>query len=823
VQIGPILAQTTFTVSGRVTEAGNGAPIPFASVALKGRPTGVSADEIGAFTLKTPQLSDSLVVSSLGFQTRTVPLLRQASQTLQIALSPAANRLQEVKVYAKGGDPAYRVLREAIQRSDRFNPAKLSAFQYENYTKIEAYVNNFKKQRKNGRRPGPVGRLLGKLPAVQDEHGQPAVPVFVSENHSDYYERHDPLKTKEIIRKTRIAAVGITDGSLVSQFTGASFQQYNFYSNFLTVLRKDLPSPLGSAWQTYYTFRLQDTLTVGESVCYEIDFEPKRSTDLAFTGTVWIDTTQYALVQIESRIGQRANINFVDELRIEQEYEATTSGHRLPVLTQISIDLDEVTPNAPGALIRFFIAAKDPVVNQPREAKFYEPALELADNYREKDPAYWQQARPQAAKGDEMRAFELVDSVRNIPLIRYTGEVLRLSFNGYQALGPVHLDVGPFIYTYANNNLEGNRFRIGMRTNPGFSRRWLFSGYLAYGTRDRRYKYGFNGDYILSKKPYTIGGLRYSYDLERVGINADNLGSSSILLAYARFGNLRRPYFQENVMGYIRRELGSGFTQTIAVQNRSFDPLFAFAYRTNPSDSPEKAIQSRFRTTEIQLETRFAPGELMIQNDNERFSVGASNKPVLVFRYGLGLRNVFHGDFSYHKFSLDWRHSFRMGVLGRTYYNLNAGYIPSTLPYPLLHTPLGNESSFYLYNAFNQMNFFEFVTDRYASLKVEHNFEGLLFNRIPGIRRLKWRTLLTAKVLAGGVSQANLAIIADVDEQGRPVESFRTLGRTPYVEVGYGIDNIFKVLRVDAIHRLTYLQNPGVTPFAVKVSGYVSL
>ncbi|MDB5242366.1 MAG: hypothetical protein JWP57_2991, partial [Spirosoma sp.] len=162
----------------------------------------------------------------------------------------------------------------------------------------------------------------------------------------------------------------------------------------------------------------------------------------------------------------------------------------------------------------------------------------------------------------------------------------------------------------------------------------------------------------------------------------------------------------------------------------------------------------------------------------------------------------------------------------RTYYTLGAGIIPATVPYPLLYTPLGNESLFYVGNAYNLMNYFEFICDRWVTLQFEHNFGGLLFNRLPVLRQLKWRELITAKVLVGSVSSSNLAMIPAIDAQSRPVEGFSSLNRTPYVEVGYGIDNIFKVLRVDAIHRLTYRDNTvrsgiPITPFAIKVSGWL--
>jgi hypothetical protein len=272
--------------------------------------------------------------------------------------------------------------------------------------------------------------------------------------------------------------------------------------------------------------------------------------------------------------------------------------------------------------------------------------------------------------------------------------------------------------------------------------------------------------------------------------------------------------------------MGKGFTQTLGLRKQSFNPLFSFAFRSLSDNPHDPAIQRTYNTTEVVWETRFAPDELILQNDNERLSIGASRKPVFTFRYNIGLFCT--NQTPYHRLTLDMRHSIRLGVLGRTTYRLGVGYIPSTLPYPMLFIPLGNESWFRVDNAYNLMNYFEFVSDRYASALVEHNFEGLFFNRIPAIRRLKWRTLVTAKVLMGGISQANATLTPTTDEKGNVVQGFRTLGRTPYVEVGYGIDNIFKIIRVDAIHRLTYRNNIDptarpVTPFAIKVSAWLSL
>ena len=822
----PVIAQTAYTISGRVTDAATGDGIPFASVAIKGQTSGTTSDVDGRYSLRIKQLSDSLLVLSLGYRTRSYPILAQPRQVIDAQLPAAATKLQEVKVYAKGGDPAYRVIREVVRRSDQFNPARLQAYQYDSYTKIEGYINNFAQKRKNGKKPGPISRLLGKLPAITDANGQPAIPVFVSETFSTFYARSNPDKIKEYVQKSHVVGVGVSDGGLVSQLTGASFQQYNFYRNSLNVFRKDIPSPIGRQWETIYTFRLKDTVALGETISYEIEFAPKRVTDLAFTGTVWIDTLSVSLSKIDAQVDKKANINFVDELHVEQEWETLPSGLRFPTQTQLTIDTQQPTPRSPGAIIRFFTTARSITENDPKEVGFYNPSIELADNFREADATFWQRVRPDVLSPNEWQAIRVVDSVRNVPFMKVAGEIIKLGVLGYKPLGKLNIELGPILYSYASNNVEGHRFRFGLRTNTGFSRKWLLSGYLAYGTQDQRFKYSASVDYILSRKPWTVLGFRHTYDLERIGVSGDNIGGNSLFAAYSRFGTIRRPYFQEESMAYLRREMGRGFTQTLALRNRSFEPLFPFAFQPQARDD-DQLIRSTYQTTELISETRFAPDEVMLQNDNVRVSAGAVRKPIYTLRYTLGLRNVMGGDFAYQRIALGMKHSFRMGVLGRTYYTLGAGIIPATVPYPLLYTPLGNESSFYVGNAYNLMNYFEFICDRWATVQIEHNFGGLFFNRIPLLRQLKWRELITAKVLVGSVSARNLTMIPATNAAGLAVEGFSSLSQTPYVEVGYGIDNIFKVLRIDAIHRLTYRDDIGrtgipVTPFAIKFSGWLS-
>ena len=814
----PVVAQTSYRISGRVSDGATGEGIPFASIAIKGTITGAISELNGSYTLVTKQTGDSLLVSSVGYQPRTYRVVSVVTQTIDVALTAAANRLEEVKIYARGGDPAYRIIREAVRRGDQFNTDNIPAYQYESYAKTEAYVDNLiRKDRKSGKKS-----VLAKLPSVVGEDGKPAVPIFVSETYSEYYARANPSKVKERVVKSRSSGIGVSQGNLVAQLTGASFQQYNFYGNYVRLLRKDLPSPLGQYWETMYTFRLLDTVLVGNVVCFQIDFAPKRTQDIAFNGTVWIDTLALGLSKINAHIDRRANINFVNDIELQQEWEAITDSTnappvRLPVETSLSLDMAGGSAKNPGLMIRFLLLVQNPSVNRVYEPDFYEPVLELVDNYKESTPGYWKDVRPTNLSDREMRAFALVDSMRNTQPMKTFDKIVKVATYGYLSTGVQGLEFGPTLYSYAYNNVEGNRFRLGLRTNKDFSQRWSLNGYAAYGTLDHQVKYGVGAEYVIQKKPWTVVGFEHSYDLEQLGINSD-LSQNTLFKAFTRFGTLRRPYMQETDYTYLRRDLGSGFTQTVGIRNRTFEPRYAFAYQLPEQDRPSIGYQ----TTELTFETRFSPGGLTLQDNSDRFTVGSTNKPVVVFRYDLSLKSR-HSDFSFHRFSLTLDQSFRLGTLGRTTYQLKLGYTPSTLPYPMLFIPRGSNTIYRLGSAYNLMGFFEFATDRYAGLMVEHRFQGFLFNRIPLIRRLKWRFVATGKLLMGGVSEANKNLIPATTEQGRPVLGFQSLTSTPYVEVGYGIENIFKFLRVDAVHRLTYRTNPGVSTFGIRLSTRIGL
>lgn len=819
-----VQAQNLHTIKGRVTDATTGDAVPFANIAVKSSASGTTTDFDGFYTLTFTPPADSILITYVGYGTRSKAILADTTQqTIDIQLTPGALQLREVKIYA-GENPAWAIMRKIVANRKNNNSENLDAYEYESYNKIQIDIDNLSEKFRNRRAVKKMTHIVDQYDDVKGDDGQTIIPIFISESVSNVYLRSDPKKKKEVINKTKISGVGLTDGSFVSQIVGSSFQQYNFYKNWLNVLEKDFISPISDSWKLYYDYYLADSISNGTNYDYQIDFEPRQQQDLAFTGSFWIDGKTYALTQMDASVGKRANINFIEKIKIQTSYEISDDEKNwLPTKTRVLIDVDEPTKQAAGLLLKFYSSNSKYKLNQPREPKFFDTAIELKEDYMVHDSTFWTKSRPESLTKSELLSFQLVDSLKVLPVVKTYTEILNILVNGYKRIDKWDIDIGPYLFLYANNSIEGNRFRLGFKTDPGFSRKFILSGYGAYGFKDQKFKYGAGVDYIFSRKPWTMAGISYSKDLEQLGLSAETIGTNTLFAAFSRFGTLRRAYWQEDVSMYFKREIFKGVTANIQLRHRNFDPLFDFAYRSIPHLGADSPLKNSYETTELNAEVRIARKETFLQNDNERISMGTGNSPALTLRYSKGIKNFLQGDFNYHKFSANVKQTFRFGALGRTHYDLTLGYIPSTIPYPLLYTPLGNQSVFYVENAFNLMRYFEFIADRYVTLRVEHNDGGFILNRIPAVRKLKWRLLATGRVFYGQVSKPNLALASSVDAQGNPAQTFNELGKKPYLEVGYGIDNILKFGRIDAVHRLTYRDNPNVTPFAVKISFWFSL
>ncbi|AHJ99667.1 DUF5686 and carboxypeptidase-like regulatory domain-containing protein [Hymenobacter swuensis] len=805
--------------SGRVTEAANGQPVPFASIFVRGTSQGATADDAGHYQLTVTGPVDTLVASAIGFATQKKRVNTTAErQTLNFALGSGSVSLGEVVVRPRE-NPAYRILRRVQERKPRNDKRTLTAFEFDSYSRTEVTLNNLPDAVSRRKALRQLTQVADSLGIPRDANGKAVVPIFASEVLSRFYQLNDPLRRREEIRRTQMRGATPREGSVVSQIMGSSFQDWDFYRNWQQLLGKDFISPIADGWKFTYEYELQDSVLVGSDFCYRIGVQPRRPQDLAFVGTIWITTDTYALRKLDLAVSAEANLNFIEQVRVRQEMAPTPAGQWLPRQTRVVIGI-KPTKGSTGILARLTIINSGFQANQPRPLPFYDRPLETAADAFEVPKGFFEQHRPDTLSRQEQATMMVLDTVRKLPAVRSVLELADVAVNGYYRLGKV--DLGPILSTYSFNNIEGHRFRVGFRTTPEWSRDWLLRTYLAYGTQDGRFKYGLRVQRVLNRNHWTVMNFEHRRDLDQVALlDNDYALENPLFEASARLGNITgsRPLRRDLTTLAMQSDLFRGFTQRVILRRQQFEPLYPFAYYTREA-RPGAPTADKFGLSEVVVESRYARDEVLIQNNqNRRTAIGLKRWPVFTVRYTLGLDEVLGSDFRYHKLNLLIDQSLRLGQLGRADYRLDAGYIPSTVPYPVLKTHLGNQSPFYNAGAFNLMRYFEFVSDRYVAFRVENRFDGFLLNSLPAIKQLNWRLVATGNVLWGGVSQANRRIIPAEDPiNGGPLPAFRALGRVPYAEVGYGVENILKVLRVDFLHRLTYRNSPGARTFGVKAS-----
>jgi len=423
----------------------------------------------------------------------------------------------------------------------------------------------------------------------------------------------------------------------------------------------------------------------------------------------------------------------------------------------------------------------------------------------------------------------MIDTLRNIPIVKTYTDIFKVIVNGYYNLGKV--EVGPYLSLVTWNNIEGFRVQGGLKTNYQFSKKWVLQGQLAYGFDDDRVKYLASVQRILSRQRWTTISFRARHDLGRLGVDDESLVDNPIFLAATRWGYFRRGFYSDEYRVAFQREIFKGYSQKISVRHWSFEPTYEFGY-FNPGEITS-TIYDRFQASEVSVESRYARDEVFLQDDNDRISLGTNKWPVITLKYTHGFNGVLGSDFEYDKLRFNLTKRIKTGPLGVGHVagplgvghvTLSGEYVFNAIPYPLLTLHLGNQSPVYSSVTYNLMNFGEFVSDRYASIQYRQYLEGFLLNRIPLLNKLKWRLLATSNVVVGGMRQSNRNLIAQFTPSGADaLQPGYFKNSKPYIELGYGVENIFKIFRVDFIHRVSYLENPDARKFGILFSAQLQL
>ena len=816
-------AQELTVVKGKIIDLKTNEVITGAMMVFAGTEDRCVSSFEGTFTAKTRSNSDTLIVSYVGYETQKIKVSQGITQVVQIKMNAKETTLIGVKTVNKV-NRAIKLIEKAQGNKILYNIEKLNSFECESFTKIQIAVNNVSEELKNKRLLKSVEGLFDTLSYLSEDKNKLVLPIFLSENLSNFYFNKNPKQIKEVIVASRVKGVGVEDGTFLSQLLGSTFQQYNFNDNILPILEKSFISPISKSSLTYYNFKLvgSNYPEGSNKKIYQIEVTPKNPLDLVFTGYIWIEDSTFALRSLTLSITNKANLNFVEKLKITQVLEPTSSGAYMPVKTRILIDIAEISKKSAGMIAMFSNSYERILVNSEKTRKFFDYPITLKEDATQKSDAYWDSARHEELSDDEKRVIAMIDTLTNVKVIKNYVEFINIIFNGYKTFGKI--DFGPYALVYGRNAIEGNRVRIGAKTNFSFSKRFILSGYGAYGFGDRQFKYKAQAEQVLSRKHWTMLGLSYKKDVEQIGVTDDYYGSSNLFTAVSVFAASQLNRTQESKL-WFNSEFTKGWNAKIVLMHKEyqFAPVnkFNFAYFDTPSDTLNKS--SNFTNATATFSLRWAPKEYYLQNDNERVRQSKPGGLALSVNYTRGIKGVLGSRFNYNRLTATIEKGLSFGYWGRTDFTLSGTKIFEALPYPLLEVHRGNQSFVYSTSSYNLMNFFEFITDKSVFFKMEHHFNGAIFNRIPLMKKLKWREFCEGRAVLGGISQKNIDLIPGWDNKSKKVTPIdNRINRDPYVEVAYGIENIFKVLQIVAVHRITQLNTPGARRFGIKIGMSVS-
>ncbi len=793
-------------ILGHIRDSLTGEPIPFASIAFKNTNIGTTSDFSGNFSLQTHHDVDSLVFSCVGYQKIVIPVKKHSFQELDIKLASRAFNLSEVIIRYKG-NPAERVLKKVINNKEINNWRNNPSLEYEVYNKIQFDANNITEDFRNRKVFKPF-RFIFDYVDTSTINGKSYLPLFLSESISNFYYRKKPREEIEIIKASKTS--GIKNESL-SQFAGNMYQEVNIYENHIMLFEKNFVSPIANFGLNFYKYYLTDSAFIDSTWCKKIMFKPRRKQELTFTGHFWVTDSSFAIKEIDMRVAKDANLNYVNDMLIEQQFNKKDSVW-LPAEDKITIDFNLLENNK--KILGFFgtktTSYKSYYINQPKTDEFYNSPTRIiiTDSALDRSEEFWEASRHDSLNHEESNIYYMIDSIKNIPAFRTYVDIVKTVMLGYYIWG--NFEIGPYIKTISYNDVEGYRFRLGGRTSNDFSTKLMLDAHVAYGTKDEKFKYGGGYIYMISKNPRRAFGNSYKYDIEQLGQSQNAFSEDHFIASFFRRNPLDKLSLVEEYKGYYDHEWFTGFSNTFTLKHRQIYPAGKTRFEFLPhEESTINYEKNSITTAEIELGTRFAYDEKYLMGEFERVSLGTTY-PVLELKYARAIKGLWGSDYSYNRLQFSIKHWYNIGSFGWSKYILETGRIWGKLPYPLLKMHSGNETFIFDEYAFNTMNYYEFVSDKYATFYYTHHFDGFFLNHIPLMRRLKFREVVTFKTAVGSLEEKN--------QNYSMFPSGLSQLSKPYAEAGIGVENILKIFRVDTFWRLSYLDNDRIRKFGFLAS-----
>lgn len=823
----PALAQTT-VVKGVITDAKTNEPVPYATVFFDETSAGTTTDEAGNYTLQTDQPYVKLKVMAVGYVPVSKELVAGTEQIADFKLKVDAKQLNEVVVkgqkskYRNKDNPAVELIRKVIAHKSENRPEGFNYFEYEKYEKIQFALSNITDKFQNRKAFKKFQFVFENLDTTKLE-GKAVLPVYLKESISDVRFRKSPEAKKEIIKANKtVAFEGYADNDGISTYLKYLYQDINIYDNNITMLTQQFISPIANLSPTFYKFFINDTITENNQKFIRLGFVPRNHSDFLFQGVMHITLdSSYAVAKIDMSVNKDINLNWVKELKINQEFEKKEGQGYVLVKDELSADFG-LSRGKMGIYGQKISSYKDVIVGKQRPDQDYKgDAVETNDSADFKQDEYWLTHRHNELSTSEKGVYTTIDSVKKVPAFKRTLEVMVVLLAGYKSITP-YFELGPISTFYSFNPIEGFRLRAGGRTSNAFSKRVVLEGYGAYGFKDKQWKYYGGVTYSFTKRSiyeFPVRSLKASYQHETKipGQELQFIQEDNFFLSFKR-GNNDKWLYNEIVNLEYLHEFKDHFSFAVGFKNWTQHAAGGLHYNAVSYNDGVNDIK-QLQTSEMSLVLRWAPNETFYQGKTYRIPISFKN-PVFTLRYINGTKGFLGGEYDYHNISLNVTKRFYLSQLGYTDVVLEGGKIIGKVPFPLLTIHRANQTYAYQLQSYNLMNFLEFVSDQYASVQLDHCFNGFFFNKIPLLRRLKWREAISMKVLYGSVSsQNNPAKSGDLYQfpltpEGVPITY--SLESKPYIEGSVAIANIFKFFRIDLVKRFTYLDHPDISQLGIR-------
>lgn len=810
-----VSAQTK--VSGIVLDAAGDA-VAFANVLFKNSTEGTITNDNGRFYMESDNTHEVLVVSFIGFETQEVRLVNKVTYDMAITLVEATEQLNEVLLISgkqsKTNNPAVDILRKIWAKKRTNGVRQFDQYAFDKYEKVEFDLNTIDSSLIKNKVFKGLEFVFQDLDTSRIT-GKTYLPIFLTESFSKVNGDNVLRAEKEELLGTKNS--GFENNQAIIAFVKDLYQSYDIYDNYLKFFSKSFTSPLSKTGIDTYNYALRDSAYIDNKWCYNIVYYPRRKNELTFKGDFWVNDSTWAIKNINLQVTKSANINWVKEIYIEQDFDVVNDSvfllKRDYMLSDFSFQKKEESRGVYGKRTTVYDNYE---FNVPLPKEYYRKSKNVVNpEALVTDDAFWQENRLERLNKDEQGIYTLLDTLRTVPKFKSYYNLVSILGSGYVEIDKWNLDLGTIYDVFGFNDAEGPRMRLGARTYFGQNDPWRLEGYAAYGFTDKKVKHGISGKFLLEPKSRLILSGGHRRDVEQLGVSLtatnDVLGrsiASSALLtvgANNRLTNINLSALSAEMEPFTNLRIAVGGTFRMLSSALPNDFSLDYIDPESPTGISSEVRQLDFNTLLI-----YTPGRQSIGYGVERREVN-DRYSTLLLNLTKGTNGFLDSDFNYTKLQFSYTRPWQLGAFGRLRSTVELGRTFGEVPLGLLSVVPGNQTFFTNYGTFPNLDFYEFVTDTYAAVHLEHNFNGRLFSRVPFLRKLNLREIIGLRGVWGELSDANAALSAPA--------AINTPLRAPsekiYYEYSVGIGNIFKVFRIDCNFRGNYLDNPDARAFGV--------